>query len=85
MNNQAQSTQSVTGRVVSAKANKTITVLLERVVQHPLYGKYIRRTSKILVHDENNESKQGDVVLVSACRPISGRKTWILKEIVRIA
>lgn len=83
MNSQVQSTQSVTGRVVSAKMNKTITVQIERVVPHPLYGKYLRRTSKILAHDEHNESKEGDVVLVSACRPISGRKTWILKEIVR--
>lgn len=76
-------TKSATGKVVSTKSKKTITVALERVIPHPLYGKYVRRTSKIIVHDEHNESKEGDIVSVVACRPISARKTWILKEILR--
>jgi small subunit ribosomal protein S17 len=78
-----KSERLVTGKVISSKMDKTITVKIERVVPHPLYGKYIRRTSKILVHDQNNISKEGDVVLVSACRPISGRKTWTLQNILR--
>lgn len=85
MTNDSPATKSVTGRVVSARSNKTVTVALERLVPHPLYGKYIRRTSKIMVHDEHNETKEGDIVSVSACRPISARKTWILREILRSA
>jgi small subunit ribosomal protein S17 len=80
-----QTEQTLTGKVISSKMDKTITVKIERVVPHPLYGKYIRRTCKILAHDQNNQSKEGDVVIVVSCRPISGRKTWMLKEIVRSA
>ena len=62
--------------------DKTISVKVERVVPHPLYGKFIRRSTKLLAHDENNESKEGDVVVVSACRPMSGRKVWKLEKII---
>ena len=64
------------GRVVSNKADKTITVLLERQVKHPLYGKYIKRSTKVHVHDENNECGEGDMVSITECRPISKTKSW---------
>ena len=73
---------TVQGRVVSNKMDKTITVLLERRVRHPLYGKFIRRSTKIHAHDENNECKEGDTVLVQQCRPISKSKTWKLVKVV---
>ena len=73
---------TLTGKVVSNKMDKTISVKVERVVPHPLYGKFIRRSTKLLAHDENNESREGDVVIVTACRPISGRKVWKLDKIV---
>jgi len=74
-----------TGRVVSNKMNKTITVVVERRVKHPLYGKYIRRTSKFHAHDENNQCQEGDMVTIAECRPISKSKTWRLVEIIERA
>jgi len=72
----------VVGRVVSNKMNKSVTVSVERLVKHPVYGKYIRRTTKIVAHDEANECKEGDVVAISECRPISKTKAWRVVEIV---
>ncbi|MCY3768567.1 MAG: 30S ribosomal protein S17 [Gammaproteobacteria bacterium] len=72
----------IQGNVISAACDKTITVLVERKVKHPLYKKYIRRSTKLHVHDENNECKTGDRVRVEACRPISKSKCWRLVEIV---
>lgn len=77
--------RSVTGVVVSDKMDKTITVLVERRVQHPLYGKIIRRSTKLHAHDENNECNVGDVVTVRECRPLSKTKTWVLTTIVERA
>ncbi len=74
--------RTVTGRVVSNKMDKTITVLLERKVKHPVYGKFIRRSTKIHAHDEQNVCKEGDVVVVEQCRPISKSKTWRLVKVV---
>jgi small subunit ribosomal protein S17 len=71
-----------TGRVISNKMDKTITVMVERKVKHPLYGKYIRRSSKFHAHDEENQCQEGDVVTIAECRPISKSKTWRLVEIV---
>ncbi len=73
---------TVTGRVISNKMDKTITVLLERRVKHPIYGKFIRRSTKVHAHDENNECREGDTVVVQQCRPLSKTKTWRLVEIV---
>jgi len=73
--------RTVTGTVVSNKMNKSITILVERSVQHPLYGKVIRRSSKLHAHDENNDCQIGDTVTVSQCRPISKTKSWVLKSI----
>lgn len=73
--------RTVTGTVVSDRMDKTITVLIERRVQHPVYGKIIRRSSKLHAHDENNECRIGDLVTVIECRPLSRTKTWTLKSI----
>lgn len=73
--------RTVTGTVVSNKMDKTITVLIERRVQHPVYGKVVRRSSKIHAHDEENACSIGDTVTVSECRPLSKSKTWMLKSI----
>ena len=70
----------LTGVVTSDKANKSITVKIERKVKHPLYGKVIKRATKVHAHDENNSAAIGDQVTVKECRPISKTKTWILAE-----
>ena len=70
----------LTGRVTSDKMDKTITLLVERRIMHPLYKKFIKRSKKYAAHDENNVCKEGDVVRVEECRPISKRKTWLLIE-----
>lgn len=81
-----QSTQrTLTGKVVSDKGDKSITVLIERSVQHPLYGKMIRRSTKFNAHDENNTAKTGDVVSIRECRPISKTKSWTLVEVLETA
>ena len=68
----------LTGVVTSSKADKTITVKIERKVKHPLYGKVVKRASKVHAHDENNLASIGDIVSVKECRPISKTKTWVL-------
>src|SRR5271168_1012319 len=75
----------LTGKVVSSKMDKTVAVSIERLVKHPMYGKYIRRTTKVLVHDENNEAKEGDLVAIRPCRPMSRRKAWLLVRVVERA
>ena len=69
------------GKVVSDKMDKTVTVLIERRVKHPVYGKYMTRSSKLHAHDENNECKMGDMVTISETRPYSKSKTWKLEKI----
>ncbi len=73
------------GRVVSDKADKTVTVMLERQVKHPLYGKYIKRSTKVHAHDEDNSCGQGDLVKISECRPLSKTKSWSVVEIMERA
>ena len=73
------------GRVVSDKADKTVTVMLERQVKHPLYGKYIKRSTKVHAHDEDNRCGQGDLVKIAECRPISKTKSWRVVEILERA
>ena len=68
----------LTGVVISDKADKTITVKVERKVRHPLYGKIMKRTTKVHAHDESNDASIGDIVTVKECRPISKNKTWVL-------
>jgi len=82
---EAKGTRTLTGQVVSNKMNKTIAVEIERVVRHPMYGKFVRRTTKLLAHDENNEAKEGDTVSITPCRPLSRRKSWRLLAVVERA
>lgn len=77
--------RTVIGRVVSNKMNKGVSVAIERLVRHPVYRKYIRRTTKVLAHDEDNACKEGDTVAIVECRPISKRKAWRVVEIVESA
>jgi small subunit ribosomal protein S17 len=77
--------RTLTGRVVSNKMNKSVTVMIERLVKHPVYGKYIRRSTKLHVHDENNQCQEGDLVVIRQCRPISKTKSWMLVEVVEKA
>jgi len=77
--------RTVTGKVTSNKMDKTIAVTVERLVKHPLYGKYLRRTTKYLAHDEDNACKEGDVVSIKECRPVSKNKAWRLVDIVERA
>jgi small subunit ribosomal protein S17 len=80
-----KATSTLTGRVVSNKMDKTITVAVERLVKHPSYSKYVRRTTKLLAHDENNECNEGDTVDIAPCRPLSRRKSWTLVRVVERA
>lgn len=82
MTTQEKQPRTLTGTVTSNKMDKTIAVLVERRVKHPLYGKYIRRSTRLLAHDESNECNQGDVVVIQASRPISKHKSWRLQRIV---
>ena len=77
--------RTITGRVVSNKMDKTITVLVERVVKHPVYGKYIKRSSKMMAHDELNVCNEGDVVAISSCRPLSKNKTFKFFQVLECA
>jgi small subunit ribosomal protein S17 len=75
----------LTGRVVSNKMQKTIAVEIERLEKHPTYGKYVRRTTKLLAHDEKNESREGDTVTITPCRPLSRRKSYQLVKVLERA
>jgi len=81
----AKAARSVSGQVVSNKMDKTIAVAIERVVRHPTYGKYVRRTTQLLAHDEHNQAREGDTVSIAPCRPLSRRKSWRLVAIVERA
>ncbi|MCF6323662.1 MAG: 30S ribosomal protein S17 [Gammaproteobacteria bacterium] len=81
MSEQAQVSRSVTGRVVSDKMDKTVTVLIERKEPHPLYKKYIKRSTKLQAHDEKNECNEGDLVTIEQCRPLSKSKSWMLVSV----
>ena len=75
----------ITGRVVSDKMDKTVSVAIERLIKHPVYGKYIRRTTKVLAHDAENTCKTGDRVTISECRPLSKNKSWAVVDVVERA
>jgi len=77
--------RTLTGRVTSSKMNKTITVQVERQVQHPLYRKIIRRRTKLHAHDERNECGEGDMVMIEECRPLSKTKAWRLVKVLEKA
>ena len=74
---------NITGKVVSASMDKSISVAVERRLKHPLYNKYISKTTKIMAHDQNNDCKVGDIISLNEIRPISKRKSWALSEIIK--
>ncbi|MBF0803923.1 MULTISPECIES: 30S ribosomal protein S17 [Neisseria] len=82
---ETKNVRTLQGKVVSDKMNKTVTVLVERKVRHPLYGKIISRSTKIHAHDEQNQYGLGDVVVIEETRPLSKTKSWVVKELVEKA
>ncbi len=78
-----KSRRMVVGRVVSNKMNQGVSVVVERLIRHPVYGKFIRRTTKVLAHDEQNDCKEGDTVGIVECRPISKHKSWRVVTIIK--
>jgi len=82
MTTETQAERTLSGRVISNKMDKTITVAIERLVKHPVYGKYVRRTTKLHAHDENNECREGDLVTIKPSRPLSKTKSWMLVSVV---
>jgi small subunit ribosomal protein S17 len=85
MSEEKKARRTITGRVVSDKMDKSVSVAIERLIKHPVYGKYIRRTSKVMAHDETNQCKSGDRVTISECRPISKNKSWSVVSVVERA
>jgi len=82
MSETTKTARTVTGKVVSNKMDKSATVLIERKVRHPVYGKYIRRSTKLHIHDAENACQEGDLVTIEQCRPLSKTKSWRLVEVV---
>ena len=82
---EAANKRQLTGRVVSDKMQKTVTVLVERRMKHALYGKYITRSSKYHAHDETSQCREGDTVLIEECRPLSRTKSWRVVQLVEKA
>jgi len=82
---EAKRARTLSGRVVSDKMDKTVTVLVERKVMHPIYGKIVRRSQKFHAHDETNQCHTGDIVLIEECRPLSRTKSWKVTELVEKA
>jgi small subunit ribosomal protein S17 len=82
MSETEKTAKTLTGQVVSSKMDKTIAVVIARTVKHPLYGKFMKRSTKLLAHDENNECKEGDVVVIEASRPLSKQKSWRVQKVV---
>jgi small subunit ribosomal protein S17 len=74
--------RTLQGRVISDKMDKTVVVAIERQVKHPIYGKFIKRTTKVHVHDENNTAKEGNTVTIRECAPISKKKSWALVDVI---
>ena len=82
MSEETKTRRTVVGRVESSKMDKTVSVAIKRLIKHPVYGKYIRRTGKVLAHDAANECKAGDRVAIAECRPISKNKSWSVVNVI---
>ncbi len=82
MSESEKTAKTLSGTVVSNKMDKTVAVVIKRTVKHPLYGKFMKRSTKLLAHDENNECNEGDEVIIEASRPISKSKSWRLQKVV---
>jgi len=85
MSEEKKAQRTIVGRVVSDKMDKSVSVAIERTIKHPVYGKYIRRTSKVMAHDATNECKEGDRVAIAECKPISKNKSWAVVSVVERA
>ena len=85
MSQEKKTARTLVGQVVSNKMDKTVAVVIERRVEHPLYRKYVRKSTKLLAHDENNECGEGDVVAIEECRPLSKNKSWRLQRVIERA
>jgi small subunit ribosomal protein S17 len=85
MSEEKKAQRTIVGRVVSDKMDKSVSVAIERTIKHPVYGKYIRRTSKVMVHDATNECKEGDRVAIAECKPISKNKSWAVVSVIERA
>ena len=82
MNDATAEKRTLTGKVISSKMDKSATVLIERKVKHPVYGKYIRRSTKLHIHDADNSCQEGDMVSIEQCRPLSKTKSWKLVAVI---
>ena len=82
MNDATAEKRTLTGKVISDKMDKSATVLIERKVKHPVYGKYIRRSTKLHIHDADNSCQEGDMVSIEQCRPLSRTKSWKLVAVI---
>lgn len=82
MSEETKTARTLVGQVVSDRMDKTISVMIERRVEHPLYRKYVRKSTRLLAHDENNECAAGDTVAIEECRPISKNKSWRLQRVI---
>ncbi len=85
MSEEKKAQRTIVGRVVSNKMDKSVSVAIERTIKHPVYGKYIRRTSKVMAHDAANECREGDRVTIAECKPISKNKSWAVVSVVERA
>jgi small subunit ribosomal protein S17 len=85
MSEEKKAQRTIVGRVVSDKMDKSVSVAIERTIKHPVYGKYIRRTSKVMAHDATNECKEGDRVAIAECKPISKNKSWAVVSVIERA
>ena len=85
MSEEKKAQRTIVGRVVSNKMDKSVSVAIERTIKHPVYGKYIRRTSKVMAHDAANECREGDRVAIAECKPISKNKSWTVVSVVERA
>ncbi len=85
MSEETKTARTLVGQVVSNRMDKTIAVMIERRVEHPLYRKYVRKSTRLLAHDENNECSEGDTVAIEECRPISKNKSWRLQRVLERA
>jgi small subunit ribosomal protein S17 len=85
MSEEKKTRRTAVGRVVSNKMDKTVSVAIERLIKHPVYGKYVRRTSKLLAHDAANDCREGDLVAIAECRPISKNKAWTVVDVIERA
>ncbi len=82
MISEQKTSRTLQGQIVSNKMDKSVVVMIVMKKKHPVYGKYVKHTKRLIAHDENNQCQEGDTVLIQECRPLSKNKTWMVKEII---